>query len=251
MTDGAIAVTLRPGATPRVWVGSLVFTAWIYLTMAVMGTVATPLLLFSRDHAWRLVRAWVRAVLWGARVFCGVRVEVRGREHMPSGAALVAAKHQSMLDTVAPLNLLADPAYVLKRELMRLPFFGWWAAKLDMVPIDRAGGSTTLRAMVHSARDRLADGRQLLIFPEGTRQEPGAAPDYKPGVAGLYRELNVPCVPVATNSGVCWPPHGVLRYPGVVVYEFLPPIPPGLKRASFMAVLEDRIEDASTRLLTR
>lgn len=239
----------RPRPTLRVWVGSVVFTAWLYGTMAVLATVASPLLLASRADAWALVRLWVRGVLWGLSAFCGVRVEVRGREHLPDGPALVAAKHQSMLDTVAPLGLLPDPAYVLKRELMRLPFFGWWTGKLEMVPIDRAGGSTALRAMTHAARDRLADGRQLVIFPEGTRQEPGARPAYKPGVAGLYRELNVPCTPVATNSGLHWPPHGFLRFPGVVVYEFLPPVPPGLKRASFMALLEDRIEQASTRLL--
>ena len=239
----------RPRATLRIWAGSLVFTAWLYLSMAVIATAAAPLLLFSRKRAWSLVRAWVRTVLWGARMFCGLRVEVRGREHLPVGAALVAAKHQSILDAFAPLDVLPDPAYVLKRELMRLPFFGWWASKLDMVPIDRGGGATALRAMTHSARDRLADGRQLLIFPEGTRREPGAEPDYKPGVAGLYREMDAPCTPVATNSGVYWPAHGVLRFPGVVVYEFLPAIPPGLKRASFMAVLEDRIEEASTRLL--
>ena len=240
----------RPKATARVWAGSFLFTAWLYGSMAVLGTLAAPLLLFRRERAWGLVRVWVRGVLWALRAFCGVRVEVRGREHLPAGAALVAAKHQSMLDTVAPLDLLPDPAYVLKRELMRLPFFGWWTAKLDMVPIDRGGGSTTLRAMTHAARDRLADGRQLVIFPEGTRQEPGASPDYKPGVAGLYRELDAPCTPVATNSGVCWPPHGFLRFPGTVVYEFLPPIAPGLKRASFMAVLEDRIEEASAALLS-
>ena len=241
--------TGRPPASAGVTARSLVFTAWLYGSMALLATLASPLLLFSRQGAWGLVRIWVRTVLWGLRVFCDVRVEVRGREHMPTGPALVAAKHQSMLDTVAPLDLLADPAYVLKRELMRLPFFGWWAGKLDMLPIDREGGSNTLRALVHRAKDRLSDGRQVVIFPEGTRQEPGAAPDYKPGVAGLYRELGVPCVPVATNSGLHWPPHGFLRFPGTVVYEFLPPIAPGMKRASFMAVLEDRIEGASDRLL--
>ena len=241
----------RPRATARVWAGSLLFTAWLYGSMALLSTLGAPLLLLRRERAWGLVRLWVRGVLWGLRAFCGVRVEVRGREHIPAGPALVAAKHQSMLDTVAPLGLLPDSAFVLKRELMQLPFFGWWAAKLDMVPIDRAGGAATLRAMTHAARDRLADGRQLVIFPEGTRQEPGVAPGYKPGVAGLYRELDAPCTPVATNSGMHWPPHGVLRFPGTVVYEFLPPIPPGLKRASFMAVLEDRIEEASTALLPR
>ena len=240
----------RPPATPGVVLRSAVFTAWLYLTMAGLATVATPLLLASRATAWRLVRLWARGVLWGLRSICGVRVEVRGREHLPSGPALVASKHQSMLDTIAPLGHLADPAYVLKRELMGLPFFGWWAGKLEMLPIDREGGSTALRALVHGARNRLGEGRQVVIFPEGTRAEPGAPPDYKPGVAGLYRELDGPCTPVATNSGVHWPPHGFLRFPGLVVYEFLPPIPAGLKRASFMAVLEDRIEEATGRLLT-
>jgi 1-acyl-sn-glycerol-3-phosphate acyltransferase len=239
----------RPQATARVWIGSALFTAWLYLSMAVLATVAAPLLLLPRRSAWGLVRLWVRGVVGALRLFCGVTVEVRGREHLPAGGALVAMKHQSMLDTVAPLDVLADPAYVLKRELMRLPFFGWWAGKLDMLPIDREGGSNTLRGMVRGARDRLADGRQVVIFPEGTRAEPGSPPDYKPGVAGLYRELGVPCTPVATNSGAHWPPHGFLRFPGRVVYEFLPAIPAGLKRASFMAVLEDRIEEASTRLL--
>ena len=239
----------RPHATPIVVLRSLVFTAWLYGSMAVVATLASPLLLFARRRAWALVRLWVHGVLWGLRVICGVRVEVRGREHLPDGPALIAAKHQSMLDTIAPLAWLSDPAYVMKRELMRLPFFGWWAGKLDMLPIDREGGSNTLRALVHGARDRLADGRQIVIFPEGTRAEPGAAPDYKPGVAGLYRELGVACTPVATNSGMHWPPHGFLRFPGVVTYEILPAVPPGMKRASFMAVLEDRIEEASTALL--
>ena len=245
----SVTAYARRPVTARVWVGSVLFTAWLYLSMAVLATVAAPLLLLPRRNAWGLVRLWVRGVIGGLRLFCGVRVEVRGREHLPTGGALVAAKHQSMLDTVAPLDLLDDPAFVLKRELMRLPFFGWWAGKLDMLPIDREGGSNTLRSMVRGARDRLADGRQVVIFPEGTRAEPGTAPDYKPGVAGLYRELGLPCTPVATNSGAHWPPHGFLRFPGRVVYEFLPAIPAGLKRASFMAVLEDRIETASARLL--
>ncbi len=243
------AAFVRPPATAGVVLRSALFTAWLYVTMAGFATLGSPLLLASRKTGWRLVRLWVRGVVWGLRVICDVRVEVRGREHLPLGPALLAAKHQSMLDTVAPLDLLHDPAYVLKRELMRLPFFGWWAGKMDMLPIDREGGSATIRSLVHGARDRLGDGRQIMIFPEGTRAEPGVAPDYKPGVAGLYRELGVACTPVATNSGAHWPPHGFIRFPGVVVYEFLPAIPPGLKRASFMAVLEDRIEEASARLL--
>ena len=233
----------------RTVAGSLAFAAFSYGLLAVMMVACLPLLLGPRRWSLAAVRVWSRASLAALRVLCAVRVEVRGREHLPRGAALVAAKHLSMLDTVAPLLMLDDPAYVLKRELMRLPFWGWYAAKTDMLPIDREGGSATLRALVHGARTRMDDGRQVVIFPEGTRRPPRAEPDYKPGVAGLYRELGAPCTPLATNSGLFWPAHGWLRRPGVAVFEFLPPIPAGLKRASFMAVLEERIETASARLL--
>ena len=239
----------RPKPTALIVVRSLVFTAWMYLTMAVVALVALPLLLGPRRWTWGLVRLWVRGVMGALRLFCGVTVEVRGREHMPAGGALIAGKHFAMLDTLAPLLVLPDSAYVLKRELMRLPFWGWYAGKLDMLPIDRAGGSGALRALTHGARARMAAGRQIVIFPEGTRTEPGAEPDYKPGVAGLYRELGAPCGLMATNSGACWPAHGFVRFPGRVVYEFLPPIPAGLKRAAFMTELQTRLETASTALL--
>lgn len=251
----------RPAATPAssvgatapapagvaAWAGSLAFVAFTYALLAVMAVACLPLLLAPRRWAFAAVRLWARITLYALRLLCGVRVEVRGAP--PPGAALVASKHLSMLDTIAPLTVLGDPAYVLKHELLRLPFYGWYAAKADMLPVDREGGSAALRTLVHGARERLADGRQLVIFPEGTRRLPGEAPDYKPGVAGLYRELGLPCVPLATNSGLFWPAHGVLRRPGTAVFEFLRPIPAGLKRASFMAVLEDVVEEGSTRLL--
>jgi 1-acyl-sn-glycerol-3-phosphate acyltransferase len=228
---------------------SLLFTVWLYGAMGVCGLLGLPALFGPRRALWAVVRAWVAIVEWGLRWIVGCRVEVRGREHAPKGGALVAGKHFAMLDTITPLRELPDPAYVLKRELMKLPFWGWYTGKLDMIPIDRAGGSATVRAMMAAARSRAQAGRQVLIFPEGTRQAPGDPPDYKPGVAGLYRELGVPVTPMATNSGLCWPAHGVIRRPGVVVYEFLPAIPPGLKRAAFMAELERVLEAASDRLI--
>jgi len=147
------------------------------------------------------------------------------------------------------VTLFDDPTYILKRELMWIPFFGWYAQKARMIVVDRAGHATALRKMVAEAKVRFADGRQLVIFPEGHRGEPGVAGDYKPGIAALYRELDVPVHPVATNAGVHWPAHGFKRKPGTIVYEYLEPIPPGLKRAEFMRILEDRIETASTALL--
>lgn len=239
------------GTPPRASAGlvarSLLFMAWMYGLLAVMGLICLPLLLAPRAWVLAPMRLWCRLVLGGLRLLCGVRVEVRGLEHLPSGPCLIAAKHQAMLDTIAPFLWLSDPAFVLKRELMRLPFYGWYTRKADHIPIDREGNAATLRALMHAARDRIEEGRPVVIFPEGTRQEPGAAPDYKPGVAALYRDLGVPCAPMATNSGLCWPAHGIVRRPGVVTYAFLPPIPPGMKRASFMAELEKRIEGGVAR----
>lgn len=239
----------RPLAGAGALLRSLVFMAWMYGLLAVMGTLCAPLLLGPRRWVLAAVEVWRRLVMRGLRVICGLSVEVRGLEHLPPGPCLIAAKHHAMLDTIAPFDWLPDPAYVLKRELMRLPFYGWYAGKTEQIPIDREGNARTLRALMHAARDRLEDGRSVVIFPEGTRSEPGAAPDYKPGVAALYRDLGVPCVPMATNSGLYWPAHGVVRRPGVAVYELLEPIPPGMKRASFMALLEDRIEGGTQRLL--
>lgn len=230
-------------------VRSLIFTLWLYLSMVVFAVGLSPALLMPHRVAVGVIKLWARFVLFGLRWIAGVKVEVRGLEHRPAGAALIAAKHQGMLDVIAPFAFLDDACFVMKKELMPLPFFGWFAWKTRMIAVDRSAHSKALKDMVRQARARHAEGRQILIFPEGTRGEIGAAPDYKPGIAALYRDLDSPCWPVATNSGVHWPAHGFKRYPGTIVFEFLPPIPAGLKRVEFMAELERRIETASTALL--
>ena len=228
---------------------SLLFTAWLYLAMAVVAIGLSSALLLPHGYAMGVIRIWARVVLFGLRWIAGVKVEFRGLEHRPVGQALLAGKHQGMLDIAVPFVMLDDPCVVMKKELSVLPFIGWFSWKTRMIAVDRSAGSAALKGMVKQARVRLSEGRQILIFPEGTRTAPGAAPDYKPGIAALYRDLDVPCVPVATNSGVHWPAHGFRRYPGTVVYEFLPAIPAGLKRAEFMARLEADIEAASNALL--
>jgi 1-acyl-sn-glycerol-3-phosphate acyltransferase len=196
------------------------------------------------------MQAWARVVLVSLRLIAGIRVEVRGREHLPRGTALVASKHQGWLDFVVMLARLPDVCFVMKRELLMIPFFGWHAWRSGMIPVDREAHAKALKAMLRAARARLKQApRQILIFPEGTRTDPGAAPDYKPGVAALYRDLDLPCTPAATNSGRHWPAHGYRLTPGVAVFEFLPPIPAGLKRDAFMSELEARIETASNALL--
>lgn len=228
---------------------SVLFVVWMYGLMVIMAIVCAPSLLGPRSWARACLHVWLKLVMGGLRVLCGVSFEVRGREHIPAGGALVASKHQSMFDTLAPWIILADPCIILKKSLAHLPFFGWYAVKLKNIPIDRGGGAQTIKSMAAIAEQRAAQGRQILIFPEGTRAEPGAPPDYKPGVAMLYRQLNVPCTPVALNSGLHWPPSGLRRHPGTIVIEFLPAIEPGLKRADFQKRLEAAIETASNRLL--
>lgn len=230
-------------------VRSLLYVALFYLWSTVLAIAFAPLLLGPRAWMIAAMRRWTRGAVLLLRIVCGARTEIRGLEHLPPGPVLIAAKHQGMFDTIGPWAVLAAPAYVMKRELLSIPFYGWYCRKAGMIAIDREARSTALRSLVAQARDRAREGRQVVIFPEGTRVAPGAIGAYKPGVAALYRELGLACAPLATNSGRHWPAHGFLRRPGVIVYQFLEPIPPGLHRAAFMRTLEERIETASAKLL--
>ncbi len=227
---------------------SATFVVMFYLWSVVFVLSIVPLLLGSRRFMVRSWSIWSGGIILLLRI-CDIRVEVRGREHMPMGAALIAPKHQCMFDVFAQFSWLPFSCFVMKKELLWIPLFGWYARKADMIIVDRAGHSSALRKMVAEAKLRFAEDRQVVIFPEGTRGDPGQRGDYKPGIAALYRELDVPVHPVATNAGVHWPRKGFIRKPGTIVFEYLEPIPPGLKRAEFMRVLEERIETASLRLL--
>src|SRR5258705_6244920 len=212
-----------------------------------MNVGALPLLLLPYRLTLKAASLWARLVLFGLKALAGIGIEVRGRLEDPR--VLIAAKHLSMWETVALLALLPGPAIVLKRSLLRIPFYGWYCGKMRMIAIDRAAVAKAIRLMHGEAKRALDEGRPIVIFPEGTRRKPGDPPDYKPGVAGLYAQLDVPCVPVAHNSGLFWA-GGFFRKPGTIILEFLPPIPPGLPRRDFMGLLESRIEEARNRLLT-
>lgn len=228
---------------------SLLFMLWLYGSMAFIAVICSPILLLPHKVSMGVIRLWAASVLFGARWIVGVKVEFRGLEHRPTGPALVAGKHLSMLDTIAPFVALDCPAYVLKQSLMYLPFLGWYAWRTRMVAIKREDAAKALKGMVAACRERLTEGRQIVIFPEGTRSNVGDDPAYKPGVAALYRDLDVPCYLMATNSGQFWPGHGIDRKPGTVVFEFLPPIPAGMKRGEFMTEMKARLETESNRLV--
>ena len=238
-----------PGPIVRVIIRSVLFNVLFYLNMIALMCLALPTLLMPRRALLKVVRFWARSNHWLLRIVCGITVELRGLEKIPPGALLVASKHQSLWETFALVPLFADPAFILKRELMWLPFFGWLARKAQMIPVDRGARSQALAAISARARIELARNRQIVIFPEGTRRPPGAEPKYKYGVVRLYAESGVACLPIALNSGLFWPRRSIRRYPGTIVAEFLDPIAPGLDKQVFFERLQQAIETATARLI--
>jgi 1-acyl-sn-glycerol-3-phosphate acyltransferase len=228
---------------------SVAFNAAFYLTTLAYLVVALPTFLMPRRAILELAKHWGRTNLWLLRGICGIRVDWRGLDKIPRGPLIVAAKHQSAWETFALLSQFDDPTFILKRELQWIPLWGWLAVKARMIPVDRGAGAQALAAMAQRARLEMAEGRQLIIFPEGTRRPPGAEPRYKFGVSYLYSELAVPCLPIALNSGLFWPRRSFRRFPGTVRVEILDPIPPGLPRDEFAARLQEAIESATARLL--
>jgi 1-acyl-sn-glycerol-3-phosphate acyltransferase len=236
-------------SSPALLARSLLFSAVFYANMIILMIIGLPMIALPYRFFHGILRTYARTSLWLLRVLCGISVEWRGRERLPDGACLVACKHQSVWETFALFMILPDPTYVLKRELMWIPLFGWLARKSGMIPIDRGTRVTSLAAMRSRARAEIGRGRQIVIFPEGTRRPPGAEPRYLPGVALLYGELGLPCVPVALNSGLFWPRRSLLRFPGTVLVEVLDPIPAGLDRRTFMKRLQGPLEEATARLV--
>ncbi len=228
---------------------SIVFNVLFYMNLLVHCVVAFPTLAMPRRAIMAVVRSWARTSLWLLRHVCGITVEVRGRAKIPRGALLVASKHQSLWETFAFMTLFSDPAYILKRELIWIPFFGWYAWKAGMIPVNRGKRSLALAELTARARAALARDRQILIFPEGTRRAPGAEPSYKYGVVHLYNETGATCLPLALNSGLFWPRRSFRRYPGTIVVEVLDPIAPGLDKPVFAEKLEHAIETATARLV--
>lgn len=229
---------------------SILFQIAFYVIMAVILAV-TMLFYFFLPHraAIAVVKFWTGSTMWALGVIAGTRFEVRGLDKLPKDGALLAPKHQSAFETMALFPLLNDPTYVMKRELMLIPLFGWYTWKAGMIAVDRAGGSKALRKLAADAKEAIAEGKQIILFPEGTRRPVGADPDYKFGIIHLYRECKVPVYPIALNAGLYWPRRSFLRYPGTIIIEVLDPIPPGLDSKTFLARLIAAIEPASDRLL--
>ena len=228
---------------------SVAFNILFYSNLVLHIMLALPTFALPRGAFMALARSWGRTSNLLLRVVAGIAVEYRGLQKIPPGALLVASKHQSVWETFTLVTLFSDPAYIYKRELLWIPVFGWYLWKSGMVPVDRGARGGAMAGMIESARGELGRGRQIIIFPEGTRTAPGAPPAYRQGITNLYMATGVPCVPVALNSGLFWPRRKFMRYPGTIVLEVLDPTPPGLERDAFAARLQDNIETASAKLI--
>jgi 1-acyl-sn-glycerol-3-phosphate acyltransferase len=228
---------------------SLLFNIAYYVNLVVLMILGAPTMLFGRHAVFFMARAWAVTSIWLLEKICGLKVEFRGLENLPQGGYILAAKHQSTLETFALVTKTPDFAIILKKQLMYIPIFGQYLSASGQIGIDRAKGRSALAQIIEKAGAVLRAGRQVYIYPEGTRRPPGAEPAYKPGIALLYEATGAPCLPVAVNTGLFWGRSGFLRRPGTAVIEFLPVIPPGLPRGVFFAQLKESIEAGSQRLM--
>lgn len=228
---------------------STLFQILFYFVTLVLMILFSPVMLLPRRWGWWVVPTWSRILQLLMRVFAGIKVEVRGKENLPKGGFIAAMKHQSAWETVALIPLFTSPTFILKRELRWIPIFGWYTAKFKQIPINRGKRSEALAAMMEAAREAIAEKRQILIFPEGTRRPAGAEPKYKYGIAHLYRELKCPVVPIAHNAGLYWPRSSWTVHPGTVIVEILPPIEAGLSPDIFYERMVTAVETASDRLI--
>ncbi len=224
---------------------SLIFNIVFYANLILQMIIQTPIYFFlPRRGALKIVKNWCTTSNWWHKWIVGTRFEVTGLENIPEGGCIIAVKHQSMWEFYAILPLFDDPAYILKRELMWIPLFGWYVAKTRMIPINRGKRSKAMKEMTKRAAKEIEQGRQILIYPEGTRRTPGAEPAYKYGVAHMYKELNCPVLPIALNSGLYWPRRSFMRYPGTIRVNILKPIMPGLSTEEFQIELQSKIESS-------
>ncbi len=226
---------------------SVLFIVQMYLVMALFAVVFLPWAILSPAGARAACHHYTRWVAFSARWMLGLRCEIRGE--IPQDPVLIAAKHQSFLDILLIFGALPRPFFIMKRELIYAPILGQYALRLGCIPVDRGKRGQAIKKMLANVASGRTEGGQLVIFPQGTRVAPGDHKPYKIGIGALYQQLGQDCVPVATNVGVFWPRHGLLRKPGIAVVEFLPRVPAGQPVDAFMAQIETAIESRTDALL--
>ena len=227
------------------------FTWLVYPAFFLWMLIGSPFLLLPRRALIRMMSVWGKVFIGFCRVFAGLKLEIRGREHLPEGPVLIAAKHQSAWETLALLGLFDDPCFVMKQELQKIPLMGQYIIRSHQIPLNRQGGPSDMKKLIKMAKTEVhADqGRQIILFPEGTRRPVDAPAAYRNGISMIYGMLDVACVPLAHNAGLFWPNGYTPSHTGTIIVEFLPAIPAGMPRDDFQQLIEQQLEAASTRLV--
>ncbi len=227
------------------------FTVLVYPAFFLWMLIGSPFLLLPRRALIRMMSVWGKVFIGFCRVFAGLKLEIRGREHLPEGPVLIAAKHQSAWETLALLGLFDDPCFVMKQELQKIPLMGQYIIRSHQIPLNRQGGPSDMKKLIKMAKTEVhaGQGRQIILFPEGTRRPVDAPPEYRNGISMIYGMLDVACVPLAHNAGLFWPNGYTPSRTGTIIVEFLPAIPAGMPRDAFQQMIEQQLETASSRLV--
>jgi 1-acyl-sn-glycerol-3-phosphate acyltransferase len=241
---------MRFRTSPSILIRSTVFNILFYANLIALMIGGLPTLFMGPQGIMKLARLWGQTSLWLLRTVVGLDVEYRGLDKIPSGGFMIAPKHQSIWETFALLPLFTDFSFILKKELTAIPLFGWYLKVGRQIAIDRSRRSSALNEATAGASREIFAGRQVFIFPEGTRRPAGAPAAYKFGVASIYGAINRPCLPIALNSGLFWPRRSFIRRPGKVLVQILDPIEPGMERTEFFELLKTRLEAATDQLMS-
>ncbi len=228
---------------------SILFLICFYLFTAVTFVAMLPLLVLPRKIEYIFLSFWTKGVQWLLKFFCNIKIQVKGLKNLPKeNGYIVAAKHQSAMETALFHSLVPNVFYVFKKELLWMPIANLHALKTGCIPIDRSSGTKAMRAMLEKTKKHLSEGLNLIIFPEGTRVAPDAPTKCAPGIAFLYANCNVPVIPVALNTGYCWGKNKTLKKSGTITISFLPPIQPGLEKRQFLQRLETELDAEQKKL---
>ena len=228
---------------------SIIFYILLYMWTLFLGILCLPYLLLPNSFVRSLANLWISGILNILKLTCGITYEIRGRENIPNHSVIVASKHQSTFETFLLFRLIKNSIFIHKKELFFIPIFGFYLKKSNMIAINRAEGTKAMRKMLNEIKQSIVNGYSIIIFPEGTRKKPGESPDYKTGIAGIYKESEVEVLPVALNSGYYWPKHTFIKTSGKIIIKFLKPIPSQLDKSEFLKKIESVIEGETNEII--
>ena len=227
---------------------SILFYLFLGFWTILMGLLCLPYLFIPSYYLNKPIKIWISGIFILLKYICNITHEVQGAENIPLKAVLVASKHQSAFETFALFYYLPQAIFIHKKQLFFIPIFGQYLKKINMISIDRTGGASTIRLMLKLTKEKILLGFSIIIFPEGTRKKPGEKPDYKTGFIGIYNEMKTQILPVAVNSGKCWPKHTFIKKSGKIIIKFLPLITSNLPRNQVLSEVQSNIEEATNKI---